>query len=183
MEKADRDQLQHSLTESRALLLEAVNGLIGEQRTFRPAEDRWSVADCVEHLTVVEQFVLQRIQKALDERPAQLAETLGKDQEIRDRVPRRDERVMAPEQAKPIGRWPDCEESLRQFEAARERTLRFSAETQADLRSRAFPHPTLGPLDCCQWLLFLAAHCERHARQVEEVKSDPSFPRRLGATA
>ena len=166
------------------MLLHAVDSLTGEQRYFRSAEDRWSVADCVEHLTVVEEFVLQRIQRALQEPPlGQPAETLGKDQEVVDRVPRRDERVMAPEQVKPIGRWPDGEESLRQFKAARERTLRFSMETEADLRSRAFPHPTLGPLDCHQWLLFLAAHCERHVSQVEEVKSDPGFPRGLRATA
>ncbi len=83
----------------------------------------------------------------------------------------------------PKDRWPEFEELLRQFEAARERTLRFAAVTQADLRSRAFPHPFLGPLDCYQWLLFSAAHCVRHVRQMQEVKSDAAFPKGRGASA
>jgi hypothetical protein len=184
VEKAERDQLLLHLAESREMLLHLVDNLTGEQRSFRPAEDRWSVADCVEHLAVVENFTLQRIQTILQEPPPdQPADTQGKDQVILDRVPVRASRVKGPAQVMPSGRWPDFEELLRQFEAARERTLRFAAVTQADLRSRAFPHPFLGPLDCYQWLLFLAAHCERHSRQVEEVKADPGFPRERSATA
>jgi len=184
VERAERNQLLHYLAESREVLLRALDNLSGEQRRFRPAEDRWSVADCIEHITVVENGILRRIQTILQEAaPEQVPDTSGKDQVILDHVPRRATRVKGPEQVMPNGRWADFEELLRQFEATRERTLRFSAVTQADLRSRAFPHPFLGPLDCYQWLLFLAAHCERHARQVEEVKSDPGFPRGLGATA
>jgi hypothetical protein len=76
----------------------------------------------------------------------------------------------------PQGRWPDFEELIRQFEATRERSMRFSAVTQADLRNHFFPHPFLGLLDCYQWLLFLSAHCERHVRQMEEVKAHPGYP-------
>ena len=76
----------------------------------------------------------------------------------------------------PTGRWPDFEELLRQFDATRQRTIGFAEATFAELRACAFQHPFLGPLDCYQWLLFLAAHCERHVRQMEEVKSDPAFP-------
>jgi hypothetical protein len=184
VEKTDRDRLLEHLAESREFLLHTVDNLTPEQRSFRPAEDRWSVADCIEHITVVEHGTLQRIQTILQGPPPdEPAPTEGKDEMILDRVPARATRVKGPAQVMPTGRWPDFEELLRQFEAARERTLRFAAVTQADLRSRAFPHPFLGPLDCYQWLLFLAAHCERHAHQVEEVKSDPAFPRGLGASA
>jgi len=31
-------------------------------------------------------------------------------------------------------------------------------------------------MECYQWLLFLGLHCERHVRQLEEVKADPGFP-------
>ena len=46
--------------------------------------------------------------------------------------------------------------------------------------------PAVGTMDRAyfyQWLLFLATHCERHVRQMEEVKSDPAFPHGLGASA
>ncbi|MBZ5610965.1 MAG: DinB family protein [Acidobacteriia bacterium] len=185
MDKAERDLLLVHLAESREMLVRAVDGLSGEQQLFRPGEDRWSVADCVEHITIVEDSTLKAIQRVLQgpARPDQQAETSGKDAVILDRVPARGTRVKGPPQVMPSGRWPDFEELLRQFEATRERTLRFAAVTQADLRSRAFPHPFLGPLDCYQWLLFSAAHCERHVRQLEEVKADSAFPRGLGASA
>jgi hypothetical protein len=93
-----------------------------------------------------------------------------------EKVPARKRRVQGPAEVMPQGRWPDFDELLRQFEATRERSVRFSAVTQADLRKHFFPHPFLGLLDCYQWLLLLAAHCERHVRQMEEVKADPGFP-------
>jgi uncharacterized damage-inducible protein DinB len=155
-----------------------VEGLSAEQRRFRPAADRWSIVDCMEHITVVESHVLRAIQQVLQAtpEPQRRAEAQGKDVTILERVPARDRRVKGPEESKPQGRWPEFDELMRQFEASRERSVRFSAVTQADLRSHFFPHPFLGVLDCYQWLLFLGAHCERHVRQMEELKADPAFP-------
>jgi DinB family protein len=158
-------------------LLQAAAGLSAEQQCFRCAADRWSVADCVEHITVVEGNILKTIERLLETPPpAEKPDTEGKDQVVLDRVPGRATRVKGPPSAMPQGRWPNFQESVREFEATRERTRRFAAATQGELRAFAFPHPFLGPLDCYQWLLFLAAHCERHVRQMEEVKSDPAFP-------
>ncbi len=28
------------------------------------------------------------------------------------------------------------------------------------------------------WILFIAAHSERHTKQINEVKADPSFPKK-----
>ena len=178
MEATERELLVEHLAHSRERLVLMVEGLPAEQRSFRPAEDRWSIADCIEHITVVESFVLGRIQQALQSppEPERRDEARGKDQIVLEKVPARDERVKGPAAVMPQGRWPDFEGLVRQFEATRERSVRFSAVTQADLRSYFFPHPILGPLDCYQWLLFLSAHCERHVRQMEEVKADPRFP-------
>jgi hypothetical protein len=32
-------------------------------------------------------------------------------------------------------------------------------------------------LDAYEWVLFLTAHSERHLKQIQEVKSDPNFPK------
>jgi len=181
MEQAERDRMCRHLSQSRELLRQAVRGLSAEQRSFRPAADRWSVADCIEHLTVVENFTVKRIQQLLEQPPDGQPDTDGKDQLIMDHVPARTRRVKGPEAVMPSGRWADFDELLRQFEAARQRTMGFAEATEADLRAYAFPHPFLGPLDCYQWLLFLATHCERHVGQMEEVKSDPAFPGKVGS--
>jgi hypothetical protein len=72
---------------------------------------------------------------------------------------------------------------LQEFEAARERTRDFAASTQADLRRHFFKHPIFGDLDLYQWLLMIAAHCDRHRVQSEEVMASPEFPRTRQANA
>jgi hypothetical protein len=185
MEKAERDFLLRYLGESRERLLESVERLNERQQRFRPARDRWSVADCVEHVSLVEKGILRQIQTVLLAPPqTQSQPRTNMDDVILTRVPNRSTRVTATREALPGGRWVDFAEVLRMFEAARERSLRFAAVTQSDLRGHFFPHPLLGDLDCYQWLLFLGAHSERHARQAEEVVADPGFPRGAGwATA
>ena len=178
MEATERELVVQQLAESRERLVLTVEGLSEEQRSFRPAQDRWSIADCVEHITVVEGSVLGKIQEVLQAppEPERRDEVRGKEQIVLEKVPAREERLKGPAAFMPRGRWPDFEELVRQFEATRERSVRFSAVTQADLRNHFFPHPTLGLLDSYQWLLLLSAHCERHVRQMEEVKADPAFP-------
>ena len=186
MQPAERELALHHLAASRERLIEAVAGLSAEQRSFRPAENRWSVFDCVEHLTVVEAFVYGQMQRVLATAPDASKKSVvqGKSQLILEHVPTRNRRVKGPEPVMPTGRWPVFEDLLREFETVRARTTHFAAETEADLESHFFPHPILGDLDCYQWLLFLGTHCERHVRQLEEVKADPGFPgRQAGATA
>jgi uncharacterized damage-inducible protein DinB len=180
VEAAERELVVEHLAQSRERLVLTVEGLSAEQRNFRPAEDRWSIADCIEHITVVESHILRTIQQVLQStpEPERQGEARGKEQTILERVPARERRVKGPEEVQPQNRWPEFEELLLQFEASRERSVRFSAVTQADLRNHFFPHPFLGLLDCYQWLLFLGAHCERHVRQMEEVKAHPAYPGR-----
>lgn len=70
MESPERNQALRRLSDSREVLRQKVDGLSGEQRSFRPAAERWSIADCIEHLTIVETFTLQRIQQLLEQPPA-----------------------------------------------------------------------------------------------------------------
>ncbi|HEV2690456.1 MAG TPA: DinB family protein [Bryobacteraceae bacterium] len=180
---AERDLVLHHLRASRERLLQAAGSLSAEQRCFRPAEDRWSVADCVEHLVIVENFILGSIKRVLatPPEPAKRSEVQGKEQVILERVPARNIRVKGPEAVMPTQRWPQFDDLLREFETTRQRTMSFASETQADLKFHFFPHPILGDFDCYQWLLFVGTHSERHVRQMEEVKSCEGFPQARAA--
>ena len=145
MEKAEREFLLLYLAASRERLLESVEGLNEQQQRFRPARDRWSVAECVEHVSIVERGVLRKIEALVlapqpeippHAQPPPRARV--PDQVILARVPNRSSRVTAPPEALPGGRWTDFAELLREFEAARERSLRFAAVTQSDLRGHFF---------------------------------------------
>ncbi len=182
MTPGERERAIHALSESRERLLAMVQRLSPSQLAFKPAADRWSVAECVEHIIVVEQAILGRITGALQQ-PADAAQHSafeGSDEPLVERVTNRSEKVQAPEMIHPTGRWPH-DQLLAEFRAARGRTSDFAAKTDADLRQHLTPHPRLGPLDCYQWLLLIAAHGERHRAQAEEVMASAGFPRAASA--
>jgi uncharacterized damage-inducible protein DinB len=177
MNDQERKLAAEHLRASRERLLGLVSDLTAEQWGFHPAEGRWSIADCLEHVTRVENRVLGIIQTRTQDQPQQVApEIREKDSFLLQIVPDRTERRQAPEIARPAGQWTDARELLAEFEKVRAATSKFAAETTADLRGYIHPHGAFGDLDCYQWLLLLGLHSERHARQIEEVKADPAFP-------
>jgi DinB family protein len=89
-------------------------------------------------------------------------------------VPDRSHKAQAPPQFVPTGRWTPAE-TLDHFQKSRARTIAFLDSTP-DLRAHVSESP-LGPLDGYEWMLFMAAHSERHTKQILEVKADPNFPK------
>jgi uncharacterized damage-inducible protein DinB len=176
MNQQERKLAADHLAASRERLLGLVAGLTSEQWTFHPGEGRWSIGDCLEHVTRVENRVLGIIGKKVEEPPQHAApEIRGKDSFLMQAVPDRTERRQAPEPVRPDGQWPTTE-LLAEFEKTRARSASFVSETRADLRNYIHPHGAFGDLDCYQWLLLLGLHSERHARQIEEIKANPAFP-------
>lgn len=184
MTSAERELLLKNLEESRERLLHMAKDLSREQLHFRPAPGRWTVAECLEHIAIVERRLLGAIQKTLETAPdpSKRSAMEGKDDELVAGLVARVARFQAPEIVAPTGRWPD-EQLLSEFEAARRQTRDFAAGTTADLRPHCFKHPVLGDLDLYQWLLLIAAHSDRHRVQSEEVMASPGFPRSRQANA
>ncbi|MGD1095313.1 MAG: DinB family protein [Bryobacteraceae bacterium] len=166
------------LEQTKATFLAATAGLTEEQWRFKPAADSWSVADCVEHLAVSEEAIFPVLQ-AMPDRPEASAEELGQIQEKDDfivtAVSSRRRKATAPPQTVPANRWP-ASELPAQFLASRDRTIALARSADGRINSRIFPHFVLGPMSGYQWLLFLAAHSDRHLKQMEEVKAHPAFP-------
>lgn len=171
METQEREFVLKYLEENRKRLLDSVQGLSKEQLTFRRSQDEWSIADCLEHIPIVEDIALARIRKALEQPPdpGKQAEVAGKTDRIMRAVPDRSARFQGPESVMPRRNWNDVSELIEAFESSRSWTVQFASETQADLHSHFSPHPILKDLDCYQWLLLTGLHCERHVRQIEEA--------------
>jgi uncharacterized damage-inducible protein DinB len=184
MSPAERELALRHLAESRDRLLRMAQGLTREQLHYCAAPGRWTVAECLEHIVMVEGRIFDRIQKALEDGPdpSKRSALEGQDDALVAGAANRVGRLQAPEVLVPTGRWPD-EQLLQEFEAARERTRDFAASTQADLRRHFFKHPMFGDLDLYQWLLMISAHCDRHSAQSEEVMASPEFPRTRQANA
>lgn len=175
LSQPEQEKALRYLEETRAGVIDAVKGLSETQLKFKPAPDRWSIAEVVEHLALTEEVVENILGKigqapagALDRDPKKI------DAMIMSQVPDRSRKAQAPPILSPTGRWTTAE-SLEHFQAARKHITEILHSTP-DLRKHVVDHPALGPLDGYQWVLTTAAHSARHTKQILEVKADPHFP-------
>jgi DinB superfamily len=171
----EQASIQTRLSESCEGVVNAVAGLSETQWRFKPAPDRWSVVDVVEHLAVIEgrvHIVLARMETAPTAPPDH--DLRGVDARVLRATVDRRQPIPAPEPILPTGRWTP-EAALEQYREARKKTAEIAASTPY-LRGRVIPHPVLGLLDGCQWLLAASAHSVRHTAQILEVKAAQNFP-------
>ena len=160
--------------------LKSISGLSEKQWTFKPAPDRWSVAEVAEHITVSESTLGGLVQQKIMQSPAtpqKRDQVKGKDEMILQRVPDRSHKAQAPEFLRPTGRWATKADLTKAFEDARASNMNYIRTTNDDLRDHFFDHPVFGTLDGYQWLLLISTHSLRHTEQIEEVKADPNFPK------
>ena len=179
MSPEERSRAVKYLEETRQAFCEATAGLSGAQWNFREGAERWSVADCAEHIAVSEAEIYSIFQKEVVSsapRPELKAAVEGKDALMFDRVPHRTRRVQAPENLRPTRRWADPSEAVRNFLASRDTAIEFAKHSDLDLRSIFGEHPFLKTLDGYQWLLFLAGHSARHVEQIREVQAHVGYP-------
>jgi uncharacterized damage-inducible protein DinB len=175
---ADHERCQKYLEQTRAGVLDAAKGLSEAQLKFKSAPDRWSVAETLEHITLAEDFLLQNITNGIMKAPAGSADRdFAKiDSMVLAAVPDRSQKRQAPGPLVPTGRWTPAD-TLDHFQKSRAKTIAFLDSTP-DLRQHvSADNPFQQPMDAYQWLLFIAAHSERHTKQILEVKSDPNFPK------
>ncbi len=170
------------LMQTRDSLLESVSGLSAAQWQFKPAPDRWSVAEVLEHIILIETAILHNVRATIE---APLAPPEWDPSQIDDfivnEVPRRTRyadrqgpsKFTAPPQLCPTGRWSTTE-AVAIFLDQREQILQML--TPGLLRGRVVPHPVLGPWDGYQWLLAAGSHCARHTCQIREAQEEPDFP-------
>ena len=90
-------------------------------------------------------------------------------------IPDRTHKAQVLPQLVPTGRWL-TEEILKHFHASREKTIRYMKNTPG-LRMHVTESPLGQPLDAYEWLLFVWAHSKCHTEQIDEVKTDPGFPK------
>jgi hypothetical protein len=177
----ERDFAIKQFETTRDNFLKSIAGLSQKQWAFKPAPDRWSVAEVAEHITIAETTILGLVQQRLMTSPAspeKREQVKGKDELIEQRMPDRSHKAQAPEILKPTGRWPTEADLVKAFETERAATIEYVRTTNDDLRDHFFDHPAFGTLDGYQWLLLISGHSARHTAQIEEVKADPNFPKK-----
>lgn len=165
------------LDTQRAALLEAVNLVPAEMRDQKPAPDRWSVAQVLEHLLMIEKRVGMGVTKWVsDARAAKLGPETETSSVMAslplELIVDRSQRRNAPEDVQPRGEI-DAASAWTALEKARA-SLRAGALVGDGLALGEViqKHPVLGPINIYQWLLFVGSHEGRHTAQVVEIAAD-----------
>jgi hypothetical protein len=173
---AERDQAVRYLAQTHAGVTQAVQGLSVGQFNFKPAPDCWSVAEVLEHISIVEDAVLNGVRTRLEKAPGpgDARDAQQVDAMVLARVLDRSTKVKAPPHLNPTGQSSPAA-ILERFLASRQHIVNW-LKSDADLRGHVLDHPVLGALDGYEWILAAAGHSERHTKQILEVKADPNFP-------
>jgi DinB family protein len=174
----EKDKALQYLEATKKNILEATKGLSETQWNFKAAPDKWSVAQVMEHISAAEDFIRGMVKEKVMMAPAgdPGRDVKKTDEAVLMMVPDRSHKAQAPEPLVPSNRFGSPEGSIKHFVESRMATEDF-LKTTTDLRSHVADSP-LGKLDGYEFVLFIAAHSERHTKQINEVKADPNFPKK-----
>jgi hypothetical protein len=178
--QTEKDRALAYLEQTKKGVLDATAGLSETQWNFKPGPDRWSVAEIMEHLAAAEDMLRGMVQEQVMKTPAiparDPAELKKIDDSVIAMVPDRSHKAQAPEPLKPTNRFGSPEEAEKHFLESRATTEDYLKKTH-DLRAHAVDSPLGMQMDGYEWVLLVAAHSERHTKQMLEVKADPTFPK------
>jgi cysteine synthase A len=180
------EELLLHLDRTRAALREAVDSIPAVHRERRPSPDRWSVAEVLEHLAIVERRIAGRLADGLnkansDKASASHGENPGAaassgpvvDPAQLARFADRRQRFKTSEASEPKS-GITAGEAWTALDAVRADVIRLVRESDAfPLADPIAPHPVFGPWTFRQWVVFAGGHDARHADQIREMR--PAF--------
>lgn len=132
----------------------------------------------MEHIAASEDFIRENLlkEKVMVGPPGEPGRDLKQiDQAVVTMIPDRTHNAQAPEPLVPTNRFGSPDGSLKHFVKSRATTEQF-LRTATGLREHVMNGP-VGIMDGYEFILFIAAHSERHTKQINEVKAEPNFPK------
>jgi hypothetical protein len=176
---AERQHATDLMNRSKDHLFMAVKDLSVEQLNYKSSPDAWSIAECVEHIAKSENLIFgfAEISLKVEADPSKRNEIKMTDEQIEQMIVDRTNKVKTTEPFKPTNSFGSYDSSLKEFKDKREAHTVYIKSTKDDLRNHYCDFP-FGKIDSYQVILFMAAHSERHIKQIEEVKANANFPRK-----
>jgi len=167
------------MTKSHNYLLDEVEGLSEAQLNFKSSPDSWSIAECVEHITISENTIFTMLEGAL-KTPADASkrrEVKMTDNELLTIIKDRSNKVKTSKPFEPTGKYGSYEETLKVYISKRSMHIDYAKTTKDDLRNHYGQLP-FGTVDAFQIILFMSGHTHRHTAQITEVKAHADFPKK-----
>lgn len=174
MTQRDRDRLVAHLQMTGSWLPEEVAHLSQAQVEFRPAPDKWTIAEVVEHLVLAEPGYWKLLQNGVRQPHMPAFKSKATDADVLwygiDRTHRQktssdeDSRGQHIQISEALGKWTEFHNMM----------LQYAKTTTDDLRAHDVREWNV---DAYQWFLEISTHAQRHILQIREIKADPGFPR------
>jgi hypothetical protein len=161
--------IAETLETSRVDFCSAVDGLTDEVAARKPAPDRWSVLDCMEHVITVEHRFLGWLRDA--GRLPEPQPDAAKEAKLAGMVADRTTKAMAPEAVHPTGKYTSIAVALAEFNAARALSLAEASRPVVELYELSATHPRFGPVNGTELMTIMAGHSSRHAAQIRETRA------------
>jgi hypothetical protein len=132
----------------------------------------------MEHIAASEDLLRQMAEGQIKQQAAPVPDRDLKktDDRVLEVIPDRSRKFQAPEQLRPKNQFGSPDAALKHFIESRAKTVELLKSTP-DLRAHVVESGLLGKIDAYERILFVAAHSERHTKQLLEVKADPKFPK------
>jgi len=167
------------LEETRDDLQATINGLTEDQFNFKPAADKWSIKECLQHIAASEAALWQMCDGALKApaNPEKRSEIKVTDEQLMKMISDRSTKRQTIDPLKPENStYTTALDAANAFKASREKLIKYVKNSKDDMRNHVAETP-LGAIDAYQIVLFIGAHSNRHTQQMAEVLADPNFPK------
>ncbi len=153
---------------SRTKLLSAAEEVSDLRWGESPTPDRWSAAEVIAHVAMVEERTIFGMKRLLQSAPKPvplrkrfhlpLAIATWRGRKVRTPIPLDEKRVR------------DKQEAFSGLFATRQATLEFIESTRGtDVSAYHYEHPFLGSLNMYEWFRTIGYHEIRHAKQIREL--------------
>ena len=169
MKTTERGEILEHLQKSRADLLHLVSDVSDADFMKKPSKEVWSIAEVVEHLVLIDESLFNSLHKA-ENVPDTTPETVPNDKILYVVPNPKYGKVTAPKNLVPQSTYNSKDEALMAFNTNRDRIENFVKTTDLPLQRVVFRHFALGLLNGMNWLVFIAAHCQRHINQIRNLK-------------
>jgi hypothetical protein len=156
-----------------AILKVAYESVPPDQRNIRANPDRWSPAEIVHHVAMVERRLAKRLASLIEQArafPPETETTSALSTNATGSVVDRTARFMTseatePRDTDPTRVWDEL------MDARREVVSVIQSGDGLALGSVTAPHPKLGGFNGYEWIAFIGSHAARHADQIREMSA------------
>ena len=184
LSKGERDQAMSHLHGTRKMVLDLIAPLSEAQWTFKTGPERWSIAECAEHITETENLLRGMIMQSAKKLPLDEAKRTERSTKrevsakaVLTTMTDRSKTATAPGEIRPTGRYATKAALVAMLNERRDETIQYVETTEDDLRGRFFKMGPSREMDLYEMILMISGHSERHLLQMKEVTAAPGYPK------